>query len=164
MKLFIITLISAFIFFKASPHPQFILKGKIEFEKKTNLHRQLDFEEDESWRNMIKKSMPQIKTSYFDMYFNGNKTVYTPGREVVSAQKVPEWFDGPANDNTVFTDLDQQMFSSQKTVFEDVFNIQDTVRKIQWKITPDTRTIAGFECRKATSVVMDSIFVVAFYT
>ena len=164
MKLFIATLISSFFFLKASAQPQFILKGKIEFEKKTNLHKQLDFEEDEAWRNMIKKSMPQIKTSYFDMYFNGNKTIYTPGREVVSVQKVPEWFDGPANDNTVFTDLDHQTFSSQKTVFEDVFNIQDTVRQIHWKITPDTRTISGFECRKATSVIMDSIFVVAFYT
>jgi GLPGLI family protein len=56
------------------------------------------------------------------------------------------------------------MSSSQKTVFDDVFNIQDSVRKIDWKITPDTRTIAGFECRKATAIIMDSVFVVAFYT
>lgn len=164
MKQLITTLLTAFIFFTASSQPQFILKGKIEFEKKTNLHKQLDFEEDETWRNMIKKSMPPTKISYFDMYFNGNKSIYTPGREVVAVQKVPEWFEGPATDNIVYTDHDQQMFSSQKTVFEDVFNIQDTVRQISWKITPDTRTIAGFDCRKAIAVIMDSVFVVAFYT
>jgi GLPGLI family protein len=164
MKKLFTTLLSAFIFYAASAQTQFIAKGKIEFEKKTNLHKQLDFEEDETYRNMIKKSMPAVKTGYFDMYFNGNKTIYAPGREVISAQKVPDWFDGPANDNTVFTDLDQQLSTSQKTVFEDVFNIQDSVRKINWKITPDTRTIAGFDCRKATAIILDSIYVVAFYT
>jgi GLPGLI family protein len=164
MKQLLTTLLSAFIFFTASSQAQFIVKGKIEFEKKTNLHKQLEFEENETWRSMIKKSMPAVKTSYFDLYFDGNKTIYTPGREVVNAQKVPDWFDGPANDNIVYTDLNQQTFNSQKTVFEDIFNIQDTVRKIAWKITPDTRTIAGFECRKATAIIMDSVFVVAFYT
>jgi GLPGLI family protein len=77
---------------------------------------------------------------------------------------VPDWIDGPANDNVVFSDISNQTFSSQKTVFETVFNINDSLRKIDWKITPDTRTIANIECRKATAIIMDSIFVVAFYT
>ncbi len=149
---------------KVTAQTPFIVKGKIEFEKKVNLYKQLDNEEDESWRNMMKKMLPASKTSYFDLYFNGNKTVYTPGREVVSAQKVPEWFDGPATDNIVFTDLEQQNAISQKTVFDDIYNIQDSVRKMSWKITADTRTIAGFECRKATAIIMDSVFVVAFFT
>lgn len=164
MKLFITTLLSVFVVFAASAQTQFILKGKIEFEKRTNLHKQLDVIEDEGFRSTVKKAVPQTKISYFDLYFNSNKTVYSPGREVVTTQKVPEWFEGPANDNIVFTDLEQQMFSSQKTVFENTFNIQDTVRRMNWKITPDTRTIAGFECRKATAIIMDSVFVVAFYT
>lgn len=142
---------------------QFIVKGKIEFEKKVNMHKQLDSEEDEGFRNMVKKMVPPVKTAYFDLYFNGGKTIYTPGREVVVTQKTPEWFDGPAADNIVFTDLDQQNVISQKTVFDNIFNIQDSVRKINWKITPDTRTIAGMECRKATAIILDTVFVVAFY-
>src|SRR4051794_40485206 len=164
MKLLLTTILPLLICFTASSQSSFILQGKIEFEKKTNLYRQLEFEQDESWRNMIKKMMPASKTAYFDLYFHNNKTIYTPGREVVAAQKVPEWLEGPATDNVVFTDLEQQMNSSQKTVFEDVFNIQDSVRKMNWKVTSETRTIAGFECRKATTIIMDSLFVVAFYT
>jgi GLPGLI family protein len=163
-KNFITTFIAVFMLIAASAQTDFIVKGKIEFERKTNLHKQLDSEEDETWRAMIKKSVPTTKTNYFDLYFNGSKTIYTPGREVVVTQKVPDWIEGPANDNVVYTDLEQQMYNSQKTVFEDVFNIQDTVRKINWKITPDKRTIAGFECRRASAVIMDSVFVVAFYT
>ncbi|WP_018617073.1 GLPGLI family protein [Segetibacter koreensis] len=164
MKQLIITLLFTVMLLKVTAQTPFIVKGKIEFEKKVNLYKQLDNEEDESWRNMMKKMLPASKTSYFDLYFNGNKTVYTPGREVVSAQKVPEWFDGPATDNIVFTDLEQQNAISQKTVFDDIYNIQDSVRKMSWKITADTRTIAGFECRKATAIIMDSVFVVAFFT
>lgn len=164
MKRLITSILTTFIFFTASSQTQFILKGKIEFEKKTNMHKQLDSEEDETWRNMIKKMTPPTKTSYFDLYFNGNKTIYNPGREVVTAQKAPDWFDGPATDNIVFTDLDQQNVISQKTVFDNIFNVQDSLRKIDWKITPDTRTIAGLDCKKATAVILDTVFVVAFYT
>src|SRR4051812_26713026 len=162
-KKFITSFLSAFLFISGFAQTQFIVKGKIEFEKKVNMHRQLDSEEDEGWREMIKKMVPATKTSYFDLSFNGNKTIYAPGREVVTAQKAPDWFDGPANDNIVFTDLDEQHVVSQKTVFDNVFNVQDSVRKINWKITPDTRTIAGIECRKATAIIMDTVFVVAFY-
>jgi GLPGLI family protein len=38
---------------------------------------------------------------------------------------------------------------SQKPVFEKTFLMQDSLAKIKWRLTPDTRTIAGFECRKA---------------
>ncbi len=148
----------------AKAQETFITSGKIEFEKSVNLHKQLESETDFSWREMMKKTLPQHKISYFDLYFDKGKTLYKPGKEVVAAQKVPDWMDGPANDNIVFSDLDAQTFNSQKTVFESVFNINDSLRKIEWKIWPDTRTIANFECRKATAIIMDSVFVVAFYT
>jgi GLPGLI family protein len=139
---------------------QFIVKGKIEFEKKTNLHKQL---EGDSWGETIKKSIPVYKTDYFDLYFSGDKTLYKPGKEV-PGQKIPDFMNGPAYDNVVFNNIHEQKFSSQKAVFESTFLVQDSLRKMNWKITPDTRTIAGFECRKATTIIMDSVFVVAFYT
>jgi GLPGLI family protein len=36
--------------------------------------------------------------------------------------------------------------------------------KIDWKITNEPRTIAGFECRKAVARIFDSVVVIAFYT
>lgn len=164
MKRLILSLTFISMLLTAQAQQLFITAGKIEFEKKTNLHKQLELDNDEGWREMIKKTIPAVKTTYFDMYFKDAKTIYLPGREVVSSQQIPGWFEGPANDNVVYTDLHEKMFSSQKTVFEDVFNIHDTLRRIKWKMTPETRTIAGFECRKATAIIMDSIFVVAFYT
>ncbi|MDQ6815198.1 MAG: GLPGLI family protein [Bacteroidota bacterium] len=145
----------------------FIEKGKIEFERVTNVHKRLEDQmdgEDNSFYDALKKQLPQLKSSYFDLYFDHDKTLYTPGREVEVARKVPDWLAGPAEDNIVYSDLGAHIFNSQKTVFETTYNIQDSLRKAEWKITSDTRTIAGFECRKATTTIMDSVFVFAFYT
>lgn len=139
---------------------QFIVKGKIEFERKTNIHKQFD---NNSFSEMMKKSLPQYKTEYFDLYFSEDKSLYKPGKEVAQ-QKIPEWMSWPASDNVVFNDMHEGKFTSQKAVFENTFLVQDSLRKMNWKITPDTRTIAGFECRKATAIIMDTVFVVAFYT
>ena len=141
--------------------PQFIVKGKIEFERKTNVHKFLEYEG--AYGETMKKNMPQFKNDYFDLYFSEGKTLYKPGKEVPTA-KIPDWVLGPAADNIIFNDTKENQHTSQKTVFESTFLLQDSLRKIDWKITQDTRTIAGFECRKATAIIMDSIYVVAFYT
>src|SRR5688500_12403147 len=42
--------------------------------------------------------------------------------------------------------------------------MEDSVSKIKWKLTADTRMIACYECRKAIGILADSIAVFAFYT
>ena len=69
-----------------------------------------------------------------------------------------------ANENIVFSDLEQGISTSQKQVFETRYLISDSLLKINWKLTTDTRKIAGFNCRKATAIIMDSVYVFAFYT
>lgn len=42
--------------------------------------------------------------------------------------------------------------------------IEDELIEVKWKITDEYRNIAGFDCRRANGVMLDSIYVVAFYT
>ena len=146
----------------------FISYGKIEFERKINLHRSLesviDDDNDRSWIETMKKTFPQTITNFFNLYFEPGKTLYKPGREVQTSTPVPDWIMGPATDNVIFTDLEKHENLGMKHVFENTFLIQDSIRKIDWRITMDTRTIAGFSCRKAIGRIMDSVYVIAFYT
>ncbi len=137
----------------------FLSEGKIEFEKKINLYAQMD--EDNSWTELARKTMPQFKTTYFDLLFTRNKSLYQPGRENTDNNKLWEM---PAEGNIVYSELDNEKSVSQKKVFEQVFLIQDSIRRIKWKITDENRVIAGFSCRRANAIIMDSIYVVAFYT
>src|ERR1700733_3300010 len=136
----------------------FLTEGKIEFEKKLNLYAQMD---DNSWSDLQKKSVPQFKTTYYDLLFTHDKTLFRPGRENPDNSRLAPQ---PAEDNIVYCDLDNERMVSQKKVFEQLFLVDDSLRKIRWKITDETRTIAGLECRRANAVIMDSIYVVAFYT
>jgi GLPGLI family protein len=137
----------------------FLSEGKIEFERKVNLYAQLS--DDPSWSDLQKKSIPQFKTSYFDLIFTRNKTLYRPGKENPDNNKL---WQQPAEENIVYSELDNEKMTSQKKVFEQLFLLQDSTRKIKWKITDENRIIAGFACRRANAIIMDSIYVVAFYT
>ncbi|MBV9988704.1 MAG: GLPGLI family protein [Chitinophagaceae bacterium] len=137
-----------------------ITQGRIEFEKKTNLHSIFD-SYDEVWGAEMKKQFPQFKLTYFDLYFTESKTLYKPGRENTDNNRLWEL---PAENNIIYMDLARHAAVSQKTVFEKTFLVQDSTRAIRWKLTDEKRTIAGFECRRANAVIMDSIYIVAFYT
>ncbi|HUB59529.1 MAG TPA: GLPGLI family protein [Puia sp.] len=145
----------------------FLSQGKIEFERKVNQYAQLEATMDpgdESWAEFSKKMMgSKFKTDYFDLLFTRTRTLYRPGRE--SPDRPNQFFfQPPAQQNVIYSDLDQQKAVSQKTVFEQVFLVADTLRRIKWKITDETRVIAGFNCRRANAIIMDSVYVVAFYT
>lgn len=140
----------------------FIKQGKIEFERKTNTHRLYFTGEDGSWVEQFKKLVPQFKVSYFDLSFTEDKSFYKPGREVDDPKS--GFFESPAGENTVYKDLKDQTIVSQKQIFESQFLITDSLRNLQWKLLPEERNIAGFDCHKALSKICDSVVVVAFYT
>ncbi len=38
------------------------------------------------------------------------------------------------------------------------------MREFNWKISEEFRKIAGFNCRRAETIIMDSVYVIVFYT
>lgn len=166
-QLFILLLVC--VTTSAFSQQRFISSGKIEFEKKENTHKSLDMlaeqwgDEESSWIADMKKRIPQFAVNYFDLYFNEDKSLFKPGRENTD-QRGENWLQSPANENVIFTNLKTGTYTSQKNIFGTLFLINDSTRAVEWRITSETREIAGFECRKAVGKLLDSIYVVAFYT
>lgn len=150
----------------------FTVHGSIEFEKTVNMfaffERQINKNNEDFLRSAFdsyKKTQPQFKKLKSTLTFGDNKTLYTPIESDV--QENGFFFgDSPVTNqvNTIADDLTTGQSINQKKVFETTFLVKDSLRKINWKITTETREIAGFTCRRANAVVMDSIYVVAFYT
>lgn len=134
---------------------------KIEFEK-TVYTRQLYKDLSPQWYDMIKDRLPNATVSYFDFIGDTTQSIYKPGREIPIDQKSITM--AIADKNLVFNDYIHGTTITQKPVFEETFLVQDSLLKIKWKLTADTRTIAGFDCRKAVGLIDDSIAVFAFYT
>lgn len=138
----------------------YLSEGSIEYEKKVQQHASL--KGDDAWSESLKKSMPKFKTTYHNLFFRGQTTLYKPGRKV-EAPGPASWNTG-ADENIVHSILDQHLYTARKEVYDQAYLVSDSTRNIRWKITDETRTIAGFECRRANALILDSVYIVAFYT
>ncbi|MEP7277223.1 MAG: GLPGLI family protein [Bacteroidota bacterium] len=118
----------------------------------------------DSWNELHKKTMPKFKTTCFDLLFYKNQTIYQPGRENPNNNRNMFFDNAVAQENVVYAELDSSRSISQNKVFKQIFLVADSTCQIQWKITDETRVIAGFQCGHANAIIMDSIYVVAFYT
>jgi GLPGLI family protein len=166
-KVSLLTLLIVFALTMQAQHTIFLQQGRIEYQKQLNMHarmNQMSNGEEDSWTDGLKKGIDQYQITYFDYSFSNNTTLYKPGRENETANKNPFWGEAPAEQNVVYSRLDSMQSISQKKVFEQLFVVKDSIRPIRWKITDETRKIAGFDCRRANAIIMDSIYVVAFYT
>lgn len=135
---------------------------KVEFEKTISVRQLMkDLQENNSWYEQNKDRYPVSLISYYDFTGDTSKSLYKPGKEVAVDPR--SWFRPVADKNVVFTDYKKGISISQKPVFEETFLIEDSLAKIKWKITADTRTIAGYNCRKAIGFLNDSITIFAFY-
>lgn len=139
---------------------QFIDKAVIEYEVKTNVKKTMG---NSSWDEMLKDQMPQFKTGYYLFTFADNKSIYKFDHWSATG-KVPEWLRKNDEDNIWYFDHATNKFSMQKTVFGSSFITEDSIRKIDWKISNENRVIAGFNCRKAEGKINDSVYIFAFYT
>ncbi len=149
-------------FLTTEAQQQFILQGKIDFEMKKNQHRQLDDDGDGEWIQQLKKTMPKFVTENYILLFNAEKTVYKLGVENTDNKYL--WGGKPSETDNVVQQLSNNKIAIQRDVYEQTFLIQDSIRNLEWRITDETREIAGFECKKAVTKICDSVYVVAFYT
>lgn len=133
--------------------------GKIEFERKSNLHKLWG---DNSWMEDEKDKVKPFYVRYFDLSFNAHRSLYKPGREAETPKIT--WGLPPGAENVVVQDLESHTLTAQKTLYEQTFLIKDTLPKYRWKILSEVREIAGYRCRKAITIICDSVYVVAFYT
>ncbi len=74
------------------------------------------------------------------------------------------WGTKPSETDNVINDITGNTVTAQREIFENTYVIKDSLRNLEWKITSETREIAGFECKKAVTKICDSVVVVAFYT
>ncbi len=150
---------------------RFTTSGVITFEKRVNMYatlrKQINKVNETYMKPMFEeyqKKNPQFKSLKSTLTFTNGNTLFTPIAEETSTNSW--WGDSPgvSQNNIILTNTLDGFGTSQKKVYEEIYLVKDSTRKINWKITTEMRTIAGYNCRRANALVMDSIYVVAFYT
>lgn len=147
----------------ADAQVKFISSGRIEFEKRSNQFSYYDQEEEEnSWIVEMKKSFPKMVSETYVMDFNEEKTVYKMLKEDPAGKYV--WGRKPSENDITVKDMRNGQIALQRDIFEQTYLVKDSLKNYKWRMTNETRTIAGFECRKAVTIISDSVYIVAFYT
>lgn len=114
------------------------------------------------WFEESKDRMPKELKSFFNFSTDGVKSLYKKTKDAEIPRNM--WFQPFADNNNVYNDYSTGTTVTQKPVFEETFLVTDSLLPIKWKLTSDTRVIAGFECRKAVGILYDTVAVFAFYT
>ena len=131
---------------------RFTTSGTVEYDKSSNIYAimpRLITKENEYYMKPAYEAIrkqPQFRVLKSTLKFGDNKTLFTPippeigsGNSVVISEQI----------NTVYSDLEKSTAVSEKDVYGDKILLTDSTRKIDWKITDETRDIAGFSCRRA---------------
>jgi GLPGLI family protein len=147
--------------------PSITFRGKLTFERKMNVHKQMDEmmkgNANSSMADNFKKQIPKYKVDIFEMIFTDKQSIYKPAPDGISESKMMMG-NIPADRNIVFNDYETMKSVAEKKVYEKVYLVSDSIKQYQWKITEEYRNIVGFNCRRAETIIMDSVYVIAFYT
>ncbi len=144
-----------------------LTQGKIQYERKVYLIKNIEDMQmgNTEWLDRMRDKLPETVQTNFDLSFTPEKAYFKKSEvQDGSADKVPRWFTGYTSTNEVFTQITDKKMVIKKTEMGKDFIIADSFPHMDWKITDEFRTIAGYACRKATTIVMDSLYIIAFYT
>lgn len=124
-------------------------QGLIIFEQKTNLHRRIPPENED-----LKKMMPEFQTTKHELLFKENESLYRPMDEEDDMPGGPGGggmtmrFRRP--ETIIYRNHDTEYQIAQRSVFEKKYLVEDTLKIAPWKLGPETKTILGHLCNKAS--------------
>ena len=102
--------------------------------------------------------LPKSRTDQFELLFSNNQSLWQflpnaanegDGNTFAGGGMVIR-FAGGSNDISYY-DFEKGSVVEQREILEKSFVVSDSIRKLAWKLTDETKTILNFNCRKATS-------------
>lgn len=121
---------------------QFVQSGKITYERKTNLLKI------ENLPPFLKKYAEEkkVKIDEFILTFNEKGSVFAPKAATAISNDPSEML---TTKNTVYANHTNQDRMTMMDMMGNKIYIQDTINKIKWTMTDNTRRLAGYECKMA---------------
>ena len=154
-------LVVTVLFFSfCSTAQEFVDKAEIEFEVNTNVKKNMS---NNSWDEMMKENLSELKTSYWTYSFANNKSLFKFNRWSEKT-RIPKYQKDQDEEKSWYYDFNTNTMSSLKQVVGTSIVISDSIVPIEWKITNENREIAGYNCRKAVGKIFGDVYIFAFYT
>jgi GLPGLI family protein len=100
----------------------------------------------------IAQQLPPTRTDNFELFFGNNQSLWRnipklDGGDVTMGNGV--MFRSVGNDDVIFFDFTKGTRTDKREIFDNSFIVEDSVRKLNWKLTDETKTILGHQAKKA---------------
>jgi len=133
-----------------------VKEGKLIFERKINMYRMITDPE-------MRARIPEFRTEKFELLFNEQSSMF----KTIPEEEAPDPFANSGGgggerggrfnfrmpETATYTDIPNQMQYEARSLFEKDFLIVDSLKPINWKLSEETKTIAKFVCKKATTMI-----------
>jgi len=133
-----------------------VKEGKLIFERKVNMHKMITDPE-------MRARIPEFRTDKFELLFNEQASMF----KTIVEEEAPDPFANSGGgggggmrfafrmpETATFTDIPNQMQYESRSLFEKEFLIVDSLKPNKWKLSEETKTIAKFVCKKATTMIV----------
>lgn len=147
-----IALLTAFTCLTSALFAQ-VKEGKITYERKVQFNIQVA-DNNPAFQNMI----PRERKDLFELLFANNKTLWKPAE---SEQNEDAAFGDEGggrvvirmmgSDDVSYNDLGAAKRVEQRELGGKNFIITDSIRRMNWKVAGESKTILGYKCMKATT-------------
>ncbi|MEO6720226.1 MAG: GLPGLI family protein [Ferruginibacter sp.] len=141
-----------------------VKEGKIIYEQKVDLHRRIP-EDNQQMRSMI----PPTRTTKFEMLFADNQSLFKAMEEEPDMAEpnnngvVIRIGGGPENE--YYKNFTTQKMADKRELMQEMYLLEDSIKSLAWKMEEgETKTIAGYPCKRATGKTERGNEVVAWYT
>ena len=140
------------------------MQGTIVYMRTMDVWRHLP---DEQMRAMV----PQFQSGEFQLAYRDSIAVYKglPKDDAPDPFAAPGGgmvikLGGPGDDGILYKNLSDHRLLEETSLDDKKYVIKDSVRSLAWKLSPDTSTVLGHFCKKATTVMRGGKKVVAWYS
>jgi GLPGLI family protein len=124
-------------------------EGKVVYERTMQIRLQLQ-------DDAISQMLPKTRTDKFELTFGNNQSLWKHAEEEIENNEfngngMQINMIGPGQTDIVFHDFTKDRRVDQREMFDKKFIIEDSIQKLNWKLTGETQTIMGHVCQKATA-------------
>jgi GLPGLI family protein len=144
---------------QAAAQDLFVNQAKITYEKRIRPEKELDANS----LGGLGAAFANAGNTTWSLVFDGGGSLYKSIPINDEAAVIREAVNRNLKDEIYFN-FREHTRVKKKMVNKEAWLLEDSIPHLEWKLLPETREIAGYECRKALTRINDTVYVVAFYT
>ncbi|MDM1294892.1 GLPGLI family protein [Sphingobacterium sp. N143] len=150
----------------------FARSGHISYDKtmymKNIVSKQFVAKADANSKQFFEQILPKLPENAVlkkSLKFNADETLFEPVKDDNLDQMVKQYIMMLALDfeSITLSNMSTRSFLRYNDIVGEKIIVEDTMKRIKWKITDEYREIAGYNCRRANGVTPDSLYVIGFY-